>query len=168
MILSFENTFWQSSKSVFGWGNLKFYRILNSKNFKCFNLNSFFYKILCLDTTSLFKKTSKRTKTVTASRCDLFQFHDDTIVFLLSFALAILLFKPFLLLLLPCSLSPSAIRNHSLCCALRCRPFRANPCSSHRRPHCSRAGFRRVLHCATIAGPLRNLHKLIGFFINTN
>lgn len=102
------------------------------------------------------------------SRCDLFQFHDDTTVFLLSFALAIRLFKPFLLLLLPCSLSPSAIRNHSLCCALRCRPFRANPCSSHRRPHCSRAGFRRVLHCATIAGPLRNLHKLIGFFINTN
>ena len=32
-------------ESVFGWGNL----ILNFKNFKCFNWNSFIFKILCLD-----------------------------------------------------------------------------------------------------------------------
>jgi len=36
-------------KSVFGWGNLKFWEILNSKNFKYFNWNSFIFKILCLD-----------------------------------------------------------------------------------------------------------------------
>jgi len=98
------------------------------------------------------------------SRCDLFQFHDDTTVFLLSFALAIRLFKPFLLLLLPRSLSPSATRNHSLRCALRRRPLRANPRSSRRRPHCSRAGSRRVLRRAAISGPLRNWRKLIDFF----
>jgi len=34
---------------VFGWGNLKFWEILNSKNFKYFNWNSFIFKILCLD-----------------------------------------------------------------------------------------------------------------------
>ena len=34
---------------MFGWGNLKFWEILNSKNFKYFNWNSFIFKILCLD-----------------------------------------------------------------------------------------------------------------------
>lgn len=87
------------------------------------------------------------------SRCDLFQFHDDTTVFLLSFALAIRLFKPFLLLLLPRSLSPSATRNHSLRCALRRRPLRANPRSSSRRPRCARPCTRRILRRAAISGP---------------
>jgi len=36
-------------KSVFGWRNLKFWEILNFKNFKYFNWNSFIFKILCLD-----------------------------------------------------------------------------------------------------------------------
>ena len=36
-------------KSVFGWKNLKFWKILNSKNFKYFNWNFFIFKILCLD-----------------------------------------------------------------------------------------------------------------------
>jgi len=33
-------------KSVFGWENLKFWEILNSKNFKYFNWNSFIFKIV--------------------------------------------------------------------------------------------------------------------------
>ena len=37
------------NKSVFAWGNLKFWKILNFKNLKYFNWNSFIFKILCLD-----------------------------------------------------------------------------------------------------------------------
>ena len=49
MVLGIKEEIWnENTMSVFGWGNLKLRGILNSKNFKYLNWNSFIFKILCL------------------------------------------------------------------------------------------------------------------------